>query len=72
MKYDRGPVLRKYLGQPRLILVLASSRAGTLQHIRQTVVAIVIVAGLVLLLSISFGMFWVNRFIDPIVALRSE
>jgi len=38
----------------------------------QTVAAIVIVAGSVLALSVSFGMFWVNRFIDPIVALRGE
>jgi PAS domain S-box-containing protein len=61
----------EFEGQPRLILGLASSRAGALQNIRQTVAAIVIVAGLVLLLSISFGMFWVNRFIDPIVALTA-
>jgi PAS domain S-box-containing protein len=61
----------EFEGQPRLILGLASSRAGTLQNIRQTVAAIVIVAGSVLLLSISFGMFWVNRFIDPIVALTA-
>jgi PAS domain-containing protein len=61
----------EFEGQPRLMLGLASSRAGTLQHIRQTVAAIVIVAGSVLALSVSFGMFWVNRFIDPIVALTA-
>jgi PAS domain S-box-containing protein len=61
----------EFEGQPRLILGLASSRASTLQNIRQTVAAILIVAGLVLLLSISLGMFWVNRFIDPIVALTA-
>ena len=61
----------QFEGQPRLVLGLASSRAGTLQNIRQTVAAILIVAGLVLLLSISFGMFWVNRFMDPIVALTA-
>lgn len=61
----------QFEGQPRLLLGLASSRAGTLQNIRQTVAAIVIVAGSVLLLSISFGMFWVNRFIDPILALTA-
>jgi PAS domain S-box-containing protein len=59
----------EFEGKPRVILGLASSRAGTMQNIRQTVAAIVIVAASVLLLSISFGIFWVNRFIDPIVAL---
>ena len=61
----------QFEGESRLILGLASSRAGTLQNIRQTVASIVVVATSVLLLSISFGIFWVNRFIDPIVALTA-
>lgn len=61
----------QFEGRPRLILGLASSRASTLQNIRQTVAGILTVAGLVLLLSISLGMFWVSRFIDPIVALTA-
>jgi PAS domain S-box-containing protein len=61
----------QFEGQPRLILGLASSRASTLQNIRQTVAAILTVAGLVLLISISLGMFWVSRFINPIVALTA-
>jgi PAS domain S-box-containing protein len=59
----------QFQGQPRLILGLASSRASTAHNIRQTVAAILTVAGLVLLLSTSLGTFWVSRFIDPIVAL---
>jgi PAS domain S-box-containing protein len=58
-------------GDAGVILGLASSRASTLQNIRQTVAAILTVASVVLLLSISFGTFWVNRFINPIVALTA-
>lgn len=58
-------------GEPGVILALASSRASTLQNIQQTVAAILTVASLVLLLSISLGMFWLNRFINPIVALTA-
>jgi PAS domain S-box-containing protein len=59
----------EFEGEPRLILGLSSSRARTLQNIRQTVGSIVVVAASVLLISVSFGIYWVNRFIDPIVAL---
>lgn len=67
--FYQGLLPWQFEGEPRLIFGLASSRASTLQNIRQTVAAILTVAGLVLLFSISLGMFWVNRFIDPIVAL---
>ena len=55
--------------QTRLILGLTSSRASTLQNVRQTVTAILIASGLILVLSIGVGIYWVGRFIDPIVAL---
>lgn len=67
--FYQGLLPWQFEGQPRLIFGLASSRASTLQNIRETVAAILTVAGLVLLLSISLGLFWVNRIIDPIVAL---
>jgi PAS domain S-box-containing protein len=67
--FHRALLPWEFEGQPRLILGLASSRASTLQNIQQTVAAILTVAGLVLLLSVSLGTFWVNRVIDPIVAL---
>ena len=57
--------------QTRLIISLTSSRESTLQNIRQTVTAILAVAGLILVLSIGVGIFWVGRFIDPIVALTN-
>ena len=57
--------------QPPLILALASSTEPTRNNIRQTVAAGVAAAFLILLLSIAAGIFWVNRFIDPIVALTS-
>lgn len=53
----------------RMILGLSSSRDSTLQHIRQTVTAILLASSLILVLSIAVGMYWVGRFIDPIVAL---
>jgi PAS domain S-box-containing protein len=57
--------------QTHLILGLTSSRESTLQNIRQTVTAILVAAGLILVLSIGVGIFWVGRFIDPIVALTN-
>jgi PAS domain S-box-containing protein len=53
----------------RLILGLSSSRDSTIQNIRQTVTAILLAAGLILVLSIAVATFWVGRFIDPVVAL---
>ena len=53
----------------RLILGLTSSRASTIQNIWQTVSAILFAAGLILVVSIAIGTFWIGRFIDPIVAL---
>ena len=55
--------------RPRFILSLASSRAPTLHNVRQTLTAILLVAGCILALSVAVGAFWVRRFIDPIVAL---
>jgi PAS domain S-box-containing protein len=57
--------------QTRLILGLTSSRDSTLQNIRQTVTAILLAAGLILIVSIGAGTFWVGRFIDPIIALTN-
>ena len=57
--------------QPPLILALAASTELTRHNIRQAVAAGVAAASLILLLSIAAGIFWVNRFIDPIVALTS-
>ena len=59
----------RFENRTRLILGLTSSRDSTVQNIRQTVSAIVIAAGLILVLSIGVGAFWVGRFIDPVVAL---
>jgi signal transduction histidine kinase/DNA-binding NarL/FixJ family response regulator len=55
--------------RPQFILSLASSRTPTLQNVRQTLTAILLVAGCILALSVAVGAFWVRRFIDPIVAL---
>ncbi len=59
----------QFEGEMRLILGLAASRDSTIQNIRQTVSAILLAAGLVLVASIGIGTFWIARFIDPIVAL---
>jgi PAS domain-containing protein len=56
---------------PRLILGLAAPRDITLQNIRQTVAAILLVAGVILLLSVTIGILWVEKFIEPIVQLTS-
>jgi len=58
-------------GRPALILGLASSRAATLQNIQQTVAAILIAAGLILLLSLAAAMLLVGRLINPVVALTA-
>jgi PAS domain S-box-containing protein len=59
----------QFEGRTRLILGLTSSRESTIQNIRQTVTAILLAAGLILVASIGIVTFWVGRFIDPIVAL---
>ncbi len=58
-------------GRPALILGLASSRAPTLQNIQQTVAAILIAAGLILLLSLAAATFLMGRLINPVVALTA-
>jgi len=57
--------------QPGFVLALAASQDSTLQNIRQTVAAILTVTSLILALSIGIGIFWVGRFIDPIIALTN-
>jgi hypothetical protein len=47
--------------RPRLILGLAAPRDRTLQNIRQTVAAILLVAGVILLLSVAAGIWWVKN-----------
>ncbi len=61
----------QFENRTQLILGLTSSRESTLQNIRQTVTAILLAAGLILVLSIGAGTFWVGRFIDPIIALTN-
>jgi PAS domain S-box-containing protein len=55
--------------QPGFVLALVASQDSALQNIRQTVLAILAVTGLILAFSIGVGIFWVGRFIDPIIAL---
>lgn len=62
----------KLAGRPVLILGLASPRISTQQNIRQTVTAILLADGAILLLSIAVGTFWMRRFIDPIVGFTAE
>ncbi|EGW22869.1 PAS domain S-box protein [Methylobacter tundripaludum] len=57
--------------QPGFVLALVASQDSTLQNIRQTVAAILTVTSLILALSIGIGIFWVGRFIDPIIALTN-
>jgi PAS domain S-box-containing protein len=59
----------RYENRTRMVLGLSSSRDSTLQHIGQTVSAILLASGLILVLSIAVGIYWVGRFIDPIIAL---
>ncbi|MBW8831240.1 MAG: response regulator [Burkholderiales bacterium] len=57
--------------QTPFILGMASSRAGALRNIRETVTAILMVSGPILLLGAAMGIYWVRRFLDPILALTS-
>jgi hypothetical protein len=61
----------QFESRPRLILGLAAPRDRTLQNMRQTVAAILLVAGVILLLSVAMGIWWVKKFVDPIVHLTS-
>jgi PAS domain S-box-containing protein len=61
----------RFEDQPRLMLALASSRDSTLRNIHQTVAAILLAAGTTMLLSVAVGLWWVKRFMDPIVNLTS-
>jgi PAS domain S-box-containing protein len=61
----------RFENEPRLMLALASPRDITLQNIRQTVVAILLAAGATMLLSVAVGLWWVKRFMDPIVNLTA-
>jgi signal transduction histidine kinase/DNA-binding response OmpR family regulator/HPt (histidine-containing phosphotransfer) domain-containing protein len=53
----------------QLELGLASMRDGTVANIRQTVLAILLVACGTLLVSVALGLLWVKRLTDPIVNL---
>ncbi|TAN70748.1 MAG: PAS domain S-box protein [Methylobacter sp.] len=55
--------------QPGFVLALVASQDSTLQNIRQTVAAILTLTSLILAFSIGVGIFWVGRFIDPIIVL---
>lgn len=57
--------------QPGFVLALVASQDSTLQNIRQTLLAILTMTGLILAFSIGVGIFWVGRFIDPIIALTN-
>ena len=61
----------QFENRPRLLLGLAAPRDRTLQNIRQTVAAILLVAGVILLLSVAAGIWWVRKFVDPIVHLTA-
>ncbi|MGZ8174938.1 MULTISPECIES: PAS domain S-box protein [Methylobacter] len=62
-------LLWQFEQQPGFVLALVASQDSTLHNIRQTVLAILTVASLILAFSIGIGIFWVGRFIDPIIAL---
>jgi signal transduction histidine kinase/CheY-like chemotaxis protein/HPt (histidine-containing phosphotransfer) domain-containing protein len=55
----------------QLDLGLAAVRDGTVANIRQTVLAILLVACGSLLLSVALGLLWVKRLTDPIVNLTN-
>ena len=59
----------RFEGQPRFMLGFALSRESTLHNIRQTVTAILILAGLILVLSVANGAYWFGRLVAPIIAL---
>jgi PAS domain S-box-containing protein len=61
----------RFEDRPRLVLALAAPRDSTLRNIRQTVVAILTTAGATMLLSVAVGLWWVRRFMDPIVELTA-
>ena len=57
--------------QTPFTLGMAQSRAGALQNIRETVAAILMASVPILLLGAALGVFWVRRFLAPILALTS-
>ncbi len=57
--------------QSAFVLALVASEDSTLQNIRQTVAAILTVTSLILAFSIGVSIFWVGRFIDPIIVLTN-
>ena len=69
--YYVGAIPWVFEGQPRLVLGFALSRENTLRYVHQTVTAILILAALILLLSVTIGMYWIGRFTEPIVALTA-
>lgn len=74
VRTDRGSfyvaaVPWRFEGQPRFMLGFALSRESTLHNVRQTVTAILILAGLILVLSVANGAYWFGRLVAPIIAL---
>ncbi|MGZ8270987.1 MAG: PAS domain-containing protein, partial [Methylophilus sp.] len=57
--------------QPRLILGMVASRAGTLQNIKQTVAAILLTSSIILFLSLALGIWLAKKLMDPITNLTS-
>ena len=66
-----GAIPWVFEGQPRLVLGFALSRENTLRYVHQTVTAILILAAMILLLSVTIGMYWIGRFTEPIIALTA-
>ena len=61
----------QFENRPSLTLALISSRERTLLNIKQTVWAILVASGTVLMISLGLGIFWIGRFINPIVTLTA-
>jgi len=59
----------QFANQAPFELGLASVRDGTVANIRQTVLAILLLACGTLLVSVALGFWWVKRLTDPIVNL---
>ncbi len=60
-----------YAGKPRFTLVMTSSRVHALKNIHETVFSIAVVSALIAAMSIGFAIYWIGRFVDPIIALTS-
>jgi PAS domain S-box-containing protein len=61
----------QFEGREQLLLGLAEPRDGTLANVRQTVLAILLLACATLLISVALGLWWMRRFVDPIAHLTA-